>query len=352
MSDFSNFTNVKFEKSYKVRRIMINTLHNSKLIDILKLPRLESLDDLAYFLLFTKDQLNDFIYRKPEHYNTFLIPKKHSKQKRVINAPKKRLKMAQKLILKEILEHIPCSDVSTAFIKNENGLIKNAITHKENLFLLKMDFQNFFQNIKEQKIIQVFNEIGYDLYISRKLAQLCSFSRHLPQGGICSPYLSNLACYELDNDICDYCNERNISYTRYADDLIFSSNDIDLLEQLKMDIKGILAKHYSSDFQITLNDKKTKLVKNTSHKKVTGITINDHMIKASKKIKNQIRQNIRYDLLHDICDNKLIGRISFVISIEGIEYKEKIAKYSHKIATQYNIDKNNRLLKILYKMTN
>ncbi|OLA72409.1 MAG: hypothetical protein BHW62_10190 [Acinetobacter sp. CAG:196_36_41] len=332
---------------------MVNFFYNSdKLQEYLQLPQIYTLDDLAYFLLFTKEQLHDFSYRKNEHYVTFLIPKKNSTEKRVINAPKKRLKMAQKLILKEILEKVPCSSASAAFIKKENGLLKNALTHKENLFLLKMDFKNFFQNINEAKIIQIFENLGYSPYIALQLAKLCTFSKKLPQGGICSPYLSNLACYEFDKDISSYCDEKNIAYTRYADDLLFSANDIDLLKNLKNDIYSYTKKHSVAGLNIQINHKKTKLIKNTSHKKVTGITINDQKIKASKKLKNTIRQNIRYNLIHNQFDNKLIGKIAFVISIEDKEYKNRIFKYCKRIENKFKLNKKeNQLLKVLYKMT-
>lgn len=333
---------------------MINFLRDkTKLRDYLKLPQIDTLDDLAYFLLFTKDQLHDFNYRKNEHYVSFLIPKKNSNEKRIINAPKKRLKMAQKLILKEILEKVPCSNASTAFIKGENGLLKNALIHKENLFLLKMDFKDFFQNIKELKIISIFSELGYNPYIAAQLAKLCTYSRRLPQGGICSPYLSNLACYEFDKDILNYCDERNIAYTRYADDLLFSANDLDLLKTLKSDIFIFIKKYRTSSFYIDINHKKTKLIKNNAHKKVTGITINDQKIKASKKLKNEIRQNIRYNLIHNKFDQKLIGKIAYVISIENSEYKSKIFQYCQYLESKFRINKKeNSLLKILYKMTN
>lgn len=285
MSDFSK---VKFEKSYKVRGIMMYYLLNRErdLISYLDLPRIKDLDDLACLLLFTKSQISDFIANKDKHYVSFRIPKKHSSEKRIINAPKKKLKMAQKIILVEILEKIPCSEYSTAFIKNKNGLLKNALIHKEKVFLLKMDFKNFFQCIKREKIQKNFMELGYDNKISDILAGLCTFFNELPQGGICSPYLSNLACYKLDKEISEFCNTNNISYTRYADDLMFSANDLEILKNLKdIELPKIIANNRTTYFNIELNLEKTKLIKNTSHKKVTGITINDGNMKVSKKNK-------------------------------------------------------------------
>lgn len=307
------------------------------LISYLNLPVINNIDELSYFLTFTKDQLNSFMFAKKAHYVTFKIPKKNSSEKRIINAPKKRLKMAQKVILVEILEKIPCSNAATAFIKNENGILKNALVHTKNIFLLKMDFKDFFQNISTECIKNIFLQLGYNEKVSHNLASLCTFANMLPQGGVCSPYLSNLACYQLDQDLEKYCNSHNIKYTRYADDLLFSSNDIRLLESLKKEIVNIVKKNRNIDFNICINHNKTRLIRKNAHKKVTGITINNNLVKASKQIKNMIRQELYYILKKDLpLDNKLIGKISYVISIESKEYASYLKKYIGAMAKKTN----------------
>lgn len=171
-------------------------------------------------------------------------------------------------------------------------------------------------------------------------------------------YADFLSIHRSDTDMeityknYDYINELNYKYNEYADDLLFSANDIDLLKNLKNDIYSYTKKHSVAGLNIQINHKKTKLIKNTSHKKVTGITINDQKIKASKKLKNTIRQNIRYNLIHNQFDNKLIGKIAFVISIEDKEYKNRIFKYCKRIENKFKLNKKeNQLLKVLYKMT-
>jgi len=318
-------------------------------IDLLKLPNIKTKEDLNHLLLFTNKQLEKFILLKSQQYVSFRIPKKNSDKKRIINAPKKYLKMVQRIILKEILEKIPCSNSSTAFLKKKNGLLENAKIHKENLFLLKIDFCNFFQSIKYNKVKDIFLSVGYNEEVSSYFAELCTFSRELPQGGICSPYISNLACIELDKEIENYCNCRNISYTRYADDLIFSANEDKLLLKLKEDIPGIISKFHTEYFQISINEKKTKFIREPWHKKVTGVTINDNQIKASKKLKREIRQELYFALVKNKKDNnKLIGQIAFVKSIEE-DYGLKIKEYANKIYQNSEI-KNDELLITISKI--
>lgn len=356
---FFKFSTVKFEKSYKVRGIMMYYLLNRErdLISYLDLPRIKDLDDLACLLLFTKTQLNDFIANKDKHYASFRIPKKHSTDKRIINAPKKKLKMAQKIILVEILQKIPCSEASTAFIKNKNGLLKNALIHKEKVFLLKMDFKNFFQCIKREKIQKIFMELGYDNKTSDMLTGLCTFFNELPQGGICSPYLSNLACYKLDKEISEFCNANNISYTRYADDLMFSANDLEILKKLKnINLPKIIENNRTNYFNIELNTEKTKLVKNTSHKKVTGITINDGNMKVSKNKKNKVRAILyflyktgEFSKINNETKESLIGNISYIQSIEE-DYLVKCIKYIEKLQKKFSREDICGIIKTLKKM--
>lgn len=318
-------------------------------IELLKLPKLENLNDLNHLLLFTDKQLNDFIRLKSEQYVSFKIPKKNSIDKRIINAPKKYLRLAQKIILKEILEKIPCSNAATAFIKGKNGLYENARIHKDNLYLLKFDFCNFFQSIKFDTIKLLFIDLGYNPRIASFIAELCTFCKELPQGGICSPYLSNLVCYELDNEIIAYCERNNIKYTRYADDLFFSSSNKESLVTLMSDIDSILSKYNSESLNLQINKKKTKFISEPWHKKVTGITINNNEIKVSKNLKHNIRRELYFTLIKNKTDfNQLIGQIAFVISIEK-NFAAKILKYAEEICLKNNISEH-KIIPIIKKM--
>ena len=318
-------------------------------IELLKLPRLEDADDLNHLLLYSSRQLNKFVLLKSQQYVSFKIPKKNSSDKRTINAPKKFLRTVQKIILKEILEKIPCSDAATAFVKGKNGLFENAYIHKDNRFLLKFDFCNFFQSIKYDKIRELFLNLGYNTKIASFLAEMCTYCRELPQGGISSPYLSNLVCKRLDDDIKQYCETKGIRYTRYADDLFFSSDDKDSLFELKKNIEQLIAPYNSESFNLQINKRKTKFIAEPWHKKVTGITINNRSIKVSKKLKRDIRQELYFVIVKNKTDyNKLIGQIAFVISIEK-DYGSKIKKYVAEICLKHNIQ-DHPILKTLNKM--
>lgn len=145
----------------------------------------------------------------------------------------------------------------------------------------------------------------------------------MPQGGVCSPYISNLVCYRLDKRLSALCGKRGIIYTRYADDLTFSCDNKQSLKKIKDIVKDIVQ---SEKFQI--NDLKTRLLSPTSHKRVTGITVNDNKLKASKDMKKLVRTMIINSLfsMDYRNNNKIKGYVAFINSIED-GYKDKIIEY-------------------------
>lgn len=205
---------------------------NKVIIDSLNLPMLTCFDDivqevrlsgkLVYWL--TKEEAD----RK---YKTFFIDKKDG-SKREINAPSMAVKLFQRWILENILYHIKSSKYSYGFEKGKrkgSPLVHCAEKHKNNLYVLKMDLKNFYPSIKREKVFYQFTNIGYNKEVSNLLTNACVYHGRLPQGAVTSAYMANLICRKMDNRIAGYCNKRNIMYTRYADDMTFSSDDRDLL---------------------------------------------------------------------------------------------------------------------------
>ncbi|MBU3174298.1 reverse transcriptase domain-containing protein [Clostridium estertheticum] len=153
-------------------------------------------------------------------YETFNLKKKNG-EIREINSPKFSLKLIQKWILKHILERIKVSDESMAFRIDKLGGIKtNADKHKYSLYILEMDMKDFFNSITEKRVFFIFKSIGYNNDAAKILTKICTYDGYLPQGGVCSPYLSNLVCIKLDKRITGLCSNRDIIYSRYADDCV------------------------------------------------------------------------------------------------------------------------------------
>lgn len=295
---------------------------NSVVLNTLGVPVINSFEHLCEQLSITEQLLYYLTYKKEYCYFQKVIPKK-DKTERILNVPNLSLKVVQKWILKEILEKIFVSEQAMAFVPHKNGLRENAERHKKNIFLLEMDITNFFGTITEQQVYTLFCNIGYNSKVAGILANLCTYDNYLPQGAVTSPYIANLVCYHMDARINGYCSRKDIVYTRYADDLTFSSDNRMLLNKIEKFIKYIV-----TDEGFTINDKKTRYLSNAVKKTVTGITINDDSIHVDKKFKRDLRAQIYCSIkLKDYQNNsQILGKIAYVNSIEK-GFRDKIIRY-------------------------
>ena len=307
---------------------------------------LNTSEDFANALHITHEGLRR-ICKKPK-YKTFKIAKKNGGY-REISAPSYELKILQKWILVNILEKQETSKYCTAFCKNKNGLKENAVFHKEQKYLLEIDLMDFYPSISKVMVANLFRRLGYTNEISQVFTSVCTFRNKLPQGGITSPCISNLVTKYLDEKIADYCSNKKIIYSRYADDLTFSSNNLAILRNSEKEIINLIQKN--SRFKI--NESKTRLLTPNGRKQVTGININNNEIKVEKKIKRKIRAIIYHSLknerfIDDESLKKLLGYISFVSSIEE-DYREKCINYIKYLIKKHNYSNSLGLIEILEK---
>lgn len=301
-------------------------MNNNVILNTLKVPVINSFEHLATQLSLSRKLLYFLTFRKEHCYVTKYIPKKNG-MPRELNVPNLSLKVVQKWILVQILEKINISEQAMAFVPKKNGLKMNAEYHKSNIFLLEMDISNFFGSITEKQVFKLFTNIGYSTDVSAILTNLCTYKGVLPQGAVTSPYIANLVCYHMDVRINNYCSRRDIVYTRYADDLSFSSNNRTLLNSIEKFIKYIV-----KDEGFLINDKKTRYLSNDVKKTITGITINDEEIHVDKKLKRNMRAMIFNSIKNQDYSNndKIRGMIAYINSIED-GYMLRIQGYIDKL---------------------
>lgn len=127
----------------------------------------------------------------------------------------------------------------------------------------------------------------------------------------------------MDARINGYCSRKDIVYTRYADDLTFSSNNRTLLNKVEKFIKYIV-----EDEGFEINEKKTRYLSNNVKKTVMGITINDDSIHVDKKFKRVLRAQIYQSIKSKNYENnsQILGKIAYVNSIED-GFRNKMLKY-------------------------
>ena len=322
------------------------------------LPIILSLGHISYMFDISYQVLLNIIHRKIDPYKIFSI-KKYNGDKRYICVPNHDLSLIQRWIHDNIL----CSSYSlnmisiyaTGFIPNSSH-IYNASKHLNAEWILKIDISNFFESISERQVYYVFRNLGYPKLISFFLTRLCTrviFSNkpmnyfnkqrwkspnkwkifnknilgHLPQGAPSSPVLSNLVCSSLDKSIGDIANRDGLIYTRYADDLTFSGDYFNksYISNLLYRISHILGHH---GFQV--NNHKVKFAKSGTRKIVTGIAIQDSVLRVPRIYKDKLKQELYFIQkfgLESHCNYigyknhfayllRLKGRIKYLKSIE------------------------------------
>jgi hypothetical protein len=247
-----------------------------------------------------------------KNYKVDFISKKKGFRK--ILKPETKLKIIQKLILHEYLEKFNVSDYAMGFVKNR-GIISNCEKHVGKEKILKVDLKNFFDSISEEKIKKSLYELApksseFDLVYLDIITYICTVDNYLPTGSPASPYLSNLVAFRLDIRLNNFCMPREISYTRYADDLIFSGNAINQTFYLK--IKEII-----EDEDFILNEEKTKFLFKGNKKKVTGFIINEEISIGRKEFKKLLFQ-LNYCRFYSF--EKVIQRFDLNIKPKSLKF--------------------------------
>lgn len=270
-----------------------------------------------------------------KNYKIYKI-KKHNGKYRTIYEPNSILKQIQKQILVNILNNKSISKYAKAYHKGIQ-LKDNAIPHINKEIILKLDIKNFFDNIS---FLDIYNSCFPIEYFPKSvgmiLTYLCTYDNHLTQGSPTSAYISNLVMKEFDEELGNWCDSMNISYTRYSDDMTFSGNFNS--SELIAKIRKMLYK-----LGLELNNDKIHIINKSSSQNVTGIVVNEK-IQVNIKYRNKIRQEIYYIKKFGLsshlkkCDinidskkylNILYGKILYVLQInkndkEFIKYKQFI----------------------------
>jgi len=235
-------------------------------------------------------------------YQHFTLEKKKGGQ-RHIQAPLGYLKSIQRKLNAslQVKYHALKPAYVHGFVINPNMETKqchialNANHHVGKKVLLNLDLKDFFSSISASRVKVLFSAEHFKFTdeIATALALLCTYKGHLPTGSPCSPVISNFICLELDTALQQFCSSRGMSYSRYADDLTFSSDQW-IAPSTITEIKKVLTQH---NFQI--NEKKFRLRTANRRQVVTGLTVNDQ-VNVDRRFLKKTRA-----MLHDLKCNGL-----------------------------------------------
>ncbi len=272
--------------------------------------------ELATFLDYKPQTLTYIAYRLDESkkYSEFEIPKR-SGGSRIIQAPDRSLKILQEKIAKvlndcyEELLHSEKRRIIPAHGYRKNcSIATNAQLHKNRRHVLNIDLSNYFGSINFGRIRGFFisnNGLGLDEKVATVLAHICCFKNSLPQGAPTSPIISNLITYPLDKHLQKFCKPLRLRYTRYADDITFSTKEVQLPEKLIhiKDGKPQLNDKLKNLFQnhgFKINQNKTRIYTNKQRQEVTGLVVN-----KTVNLKREARKELRAMVHNYLCNRKI-----------------------------------------------
>ena len=349
-----------------------------------KLNRLETKDDFARLLGFKNARyINYLLYiiKTDNLYNPFTIPKKNGGV-RVIHAPKKELKFLQKKLADVLWEchlesieskktlqkrlaailwecYLKCLNfnyiennlanvlweyflkvlefkpkeknpvLSHAFEKGKS-IITNSQMHRNKKYILNIDLKNYFDSFNFGRVRGFFikdRDFAVSPEIATVIAQIACYQGKLPQGAPSSPIITNLITRILDYRIVKIAKKYRFTYSRYADDMTFStnrelnSNKLRASQELENFFAELEEVIISSGFEI--NPKKTRLSNNMQRQEVTGLVVNKKINVKREYVKNT--RAMAFQLYKDGAFeidkkpgtlNQLTGRFAFIFQID------------------------------------
>lgn len=336
--DFFNTNQVKLKNTSIYRPTFITTYKQQ--------PENKHLIALRPTILNFNEHMTNFVskYRKElvdeagkNMYTHYKIPKKNNRGFRLISEPFPELKEMQNRI-KDFIEnvlHVLPHDAAYAYVK-QRSVKSNAERHRGNHYFLHIDLHNFFPSIRQHSLFQALSIHDFAKYVPRSflenIATIASFNDGLPQGSPLSPLLSNLYMVAFDYDINLYLRRslKGIVYTRYADDLVFSSKHpiqiheiVDIIERF-----GKLA-----PYNLTINEDKLSYIQNSNKYFITGVTINqDNKLSIGHATKKELKHQIHQVLIKKETNTltieeaqTVIGRLAWLQNIEP-EYGKYVEK--------------------------
>ena len=331
-------------------------------------------------IVYFNNQIKDFLeeYRKilpmlnekDKHYKEIPIPKKKKvngkTQYRILHEPAEEIKKVQTLakeIIEDVLKIHPHDAVHSYTKKRDNTT--NAKMHTYSKHIINIDLKDYFGSINEEILyreLSKFKELClYNMELSSTpyfdegktikrfinlkaltkelldaIINVATYKNRLPQGSPLSPTLSNLVFFKVDHELQEYFNTQpplsktRIMYTRYCDDLTFSSFNPINLEKLKLFI--ILA---LEDTPFKINEEKTKYLKNTHRCYITGVKINkDNKATYGHEKKAQLKRDIfQLFMLYKEGNNdkqyasEVLGQLAYLQKLEPAYAKTIIQKY-------------------------
>jgi RNA-directed DNA polymerase len=198
----------------------------------IKTLAIKNIKHLMAVLISNEAEINDLIQNKEKYYYTMYKAKKEKGRvkkdvdgktiKRELNPSCGRLYEIQDIIKNRILSKIPLPENIKGGVKGYSN-IANAQAHKGRKHKFKTDMKKYFPSIGYERVYKMFLDHGFSSKCCTILTHLTTHKHVLPQGTPTSTHIANLIFFPNDKILIAYCKKNNLRYTRFVDDLVFSS---------------------------------------------------------------------------------------------------------------------------------
>jgi len=297
---------------------------------------------------FDKSYRDIFRYasRASRRYKSYTIPKQTGGSRKIVQ-PSKELKIYQRYLISTIFNKLPVHDAVYSY-REGRSIKQMAEKHINARYLLRIDFKEFFPSIRGEHIREFLTsnvdhiELSISDYDLTLINLLVCKSNKLTIGAPSSPVISNIILYELDEFLFNKCYAENIIYTRYADDLYFSTMFPNKLQTVLPLLKQYLKTFF---IRLAINEDKNIYTSKKRKQQVTGLTLTtDKKISVGRKKKRYIRSLIHKYSQQNITGeeaNYLKGYMSYLYSIEPDYIENLVRKYSKETIAELLPLKNN-----------
>jgi RNA-directed DNA polymerase len=254
-------------------------------------PELLTRGDAAKLLEVPLETLNWWIWvRRGVRYHHFEIGRKNG-ENRSIHAPIKPIKDLQRRLASVLSSaYMPPTHVH-GFVPRRSPL-SNARPHRRQRWVLRLDIADFFPSINFGRVRGMFMAFPfeYPADVATLLAQLCCHEDELPQGAPTSPIISNYICRRLDTQLAHLARSERCYYTRYADDLCFSTDRRSFPQSLgwkdgETSRAGSTISEIIESNGFVLNETKTRLMRKDQRQRVTGFVVNEKINLSSHYVR-------------------------------------------------------------------
>lgn len=309
------------EEKQELKKRFENILSIDDLVEVINYVHQELLagDEIS------KDDVLSNADLSNKRYHTFSIRKKTGGE-RVINSPMGALGMMQKALRAIFAICVEIHPKAMGFTEGKS-VVNNARLHIGKNYVYNIDLKDFFHSFKKWQVKRIFTQVPFQLpeEIANYLASLCVHTididgkkqQVLPQGAPTSPILTNILCRKMDIALDKLAKKYKATYSRYADDITFSSNKAVFNNpNFLQELEAIIHKN-----KLQINPKKTRLQKKSERQEVTGITVNEKLNTTRKYVK-QIRMWIYLIEKYGVEKAETIFRKDYIKEKGHIKYNQ------------------------------